>query len=173
MSSEFTLVILGARNTGKTSLVERYVLGPTTKPSRPTIEDVYRKQLPNGETAAIIDTSGELNMIDNLRDLYQSSANGYVITFDLHNNKSLARAKLEYEHALTHRKPIVVVATHVGKPIDSEKQRNYFRNATFFVIDLERQSSSIVFESLLQQIKDQTTPRERNRSKFCLWSCCK
>lgn len=150
---EFTVVVLGARNTGKTEMVEYFVFGPNTKPTRPTIEDIYRKSV-NGKILNIIDTSGEESTIEKLRQLYISTANAFIITFDVKNSKTIARAKLEYEHIVDFGKPIIVVGTYHGEIDENvEKKRAIFRKANFFIIDLNRKESIIqVFESLFTNV---------------------
>jgi len=161
--NECTIVVLGARNTGKTEIVEHYVFGANAKPTRPTIEEMYQKQVSDGRIMSIIDTCGEESTINNLRDLYATVADGYVIMFNINDQKTICRAKLEYEHLQEFKKPIIVVATFVGATpvVDLNKKRALFRDAAFFCINLgQKQNCSLIFETLAANMT-------RKRRKFC------
>jgi len=169
--NEFTIVVLGSHNTGKTLLIEYFVFGANTKPTRPTIEDIYRKVLKSGKIINIIDTSGEQSTIDKLRNLYSSSADGYLIVFNAKDSKSLAQAKLEYEHVSACENPITVIATHLGaEDIDSivEKKQQLFRKANFYAVDLNHREPIIeIFEAIGGKIKQSS----RLKCRFCLCCC--
>lgn len=86
MDTCFRIAVLGAKNVGKTSLITRLTKKDFREKYNPTIEALFRYDIPTSETSytklEILDTAGDFEFPDMLRTAIRNS-NAFTLVFDL------------------------------------------------------------------------------------------
>lgn len=187
-----TMVVLGDSGVGKTTAVCQYVLKHCDRCKlRPTIEDQYRKPLPDNVELDVIDTAGSEAMFSVMRPLYKSAAGGFIILYSVDSIDSWLRMVREFEDFRGCGKPIVVAGTFHSnsdgitgeKKISTQQLVNFGRkySVSVFEIDLDSVDSvTVAFDALVLQmdrfridITPQPLPpaKEKDKRKRCCFSC--
>ena len=158
-----TVVVIGDRNTGKTTAILQYVLGMCDESKLlPTIEDVYRKPMANKKILEIIDTAGKESTFAVMRDLYKNSAKGFMIFYAVNSISSWQRMMREFTDLKMSKdsadKPIVIVGTYVKEQRKVTKEQLEAFGATnqvrFFEIDLKKKKEiSAAFDYIVAQME--------------------
>ena len=122
---KITIVLLGMETTGKSTTAMRYVIGDLSanRPYVPTIEDSYRKILANNKIIEIIDSAGDINIINNIRDLYKKAGDGFIIMYSIGSIDSWLRMIREFGEleSLKEQKPIIIVGTYNNQYKERER----------------------------------------------------
>lgn len=125
MSRERVIVkvlVLGAANGGKTSLIERYCHGDFSGVRRPTLGCDYKTKILDLEEKEVVlqvwDTAGQERFQATLGATYYRNADGCVLVYDCTSEKSVDQLAQWKAEALLHNPtsehfPVVVVANKV------------------------------------------------------------
>jgi len=90
LKNEFRIAVVGAGGVGKSCLSLQFVSRTFVEEYDPTIEDSFRKQIPVGEEAVmldILDTAGQ-DEYKSLRDQWMRDREGFIVVFSVDNSKS-------------------------------------------------------------------------------------
>lgn len=125
MSRERVIVkvlVLGAANAGKTSLIERYCYGDFTGVRRPTVGCDFKTKILDLEEKEVVlqvwDTAGQERFQSTLGASYYRNSDGCVLVYDCTSEKSVDQLSQWKSEALSHNPcsehfPVIVVANKV------------------------------------------------------------
>jgi len=120
------LVVLGAGNVGKTSIIQRFLNGTCPIHYKPTVEDLHCRDYEiTGSVVKvdILDTAGDL-VFPAMRRLSISTGHAFLLVFAIDNSNSFEEIKILWEQIKEQREkyqdmPCVVV----GNKCDRESER--------------------------------------------------
>jgi small GTP-binding protein len=124
------LVFLGLSQTGKTSVIKRFLFKTFNERYKPTVEELYYREFDLGHIKLkvdIMDTAGDF-AFPAMRRLAIAGANAFVLMYSIDNVQSLDVVKQSFEEIREERKDFAEIPVlFVGNKSDLVNRKEVFK----------------------------------------------
>ena len=127
MSTSYNLLVIGAENSGKTSLIERYVNNRYKNTYNPTIEECYTKKLVIDGQKILVRIYEVILLLVPLG--YIEKMDCCIITYPITNKHSFEKAKLLVNAIRSKRRNLKIVL--IGTCLDQHYKRQVSKSEAF------------------------------------------
>lgn len=175
------VVLMGAGGVGKSSILQRFLLGTYCEKYKETIEDLFAKEYDIHGThlkVDFLDTAGNI-AFPAMRRLSMVNAHGFVLVYSITNEHTFEEVKQLWEQIKEVREnyqeiPCVIVGNHLDEENNRQIERfdalNWAYNedlgAGFIEVSAKEDVGiTDIFKLLLEQVK---TPRAKHSDRFLL-----